>query len=150
MKFIIIGYRDAYFWNEYGTSVRDLQIAEILSRKYHVTFINRPVSIYERLKNKKKAKSEYKAYSNRITFIDHTSYDLIGPLFGRIWTKYCYKKILNRISSLFTDDSIIIDFTPIAELEFKNNKRITYWYDLIDNFSIHNRFSEKEKKSCSR
>ncbi|MBC9258254.1 glycosyl transferase [Escherichia coli] len=147
MKFIIIGYRDAYFWNEYGTSVRDLQIAEILSRKYHVTFINRPVSIYERLKNKKKVKSEYKAYSNRITFIDHTSYDLIGPLFGRIWTKYCYKKILNRISSLFTDDSIIIDFTPIAELEFKNNKRITYWYDLIDNFSIHNRFSEKEKKA---
>ncbi|MED0594969.1 glycosyl transferase, partial [Escherichia marmotae] len=51
------------------------------------------------------------------------------------------------MSSLFTDDSIIIDFTPIAELEIKSNKKITYWYDLIDNFSIHNRFSEKEKKA---
>lgn len=60
MKFIIIGYRDAYFWNEYGTSVRDLQIAEILSRKYHVTFINRPVSIYERLKIRRKQKVSIK------------------------------------------------------------------------------------------
>ncbi len=54
MRFIIVGYRDAYFWNEFGTSVRDLQIAEILSRENEVIFINRPVSIYERLLNKRK------------------------------------------------------------------------------------------------
>lgn len=78
MKFIILGYRDAYFWNQYGTSVRDLQIAEIIAREHKVIFINRPVSLYERLLSKKAEFS--KIPHPNITFVDTTSYNLLGPL----------------------------------------------------------------------
>jgi hypothetical protein len=147
MKFIIIGYRDAYFWNEYGTSVRDLQIAEIISRQHEVVFVNRPVSIYERLLRKNKKSSIYKKYSDRIKFIDCTSYDLIGPLSGRYWTKKCYTRIVNNILDRCDDDTTVIDFTPLAMLGYKKKANIIYWYDLIDNFAIHNRFTVKEKKA---
>lgn len=150
MRFIIVGYRDAYFWNEFGTSVRDLQIAEILSREYEVIFINRPVSIYERLLNKRKEKSSYKNYSQKITFIDTTSFDFIGPLKGRVWTEKCYGKLLHEVLEKYTknyeDKVIVIDFTPLAKIEYFKRQNVSYWYDLIDNFAIHNRFSKAEKK----
>lgn len=150
MRFIIIGYRDSYFWNDYGTSVRDLQIAEILSRENDVIFINRPVSIYERLLNKSKDKSVYKDYSKRIRFIDTTSYDIIGPLKGRLWTEKCYKEVFDRTLRKYTQNFngqvIVIDFTPLANIEYVKQKNVFYWYDLIDNFAIHNRFSDKEKR----
>ncbi|HBO1179896.1 TPA: glycosyl transferase, partial [Enterobacter kobei] len=117
MRFIIVGYRDAYFWNEFGTSVRDLQIAEVLSRKSEVIFINRPVSIYERLLNKKKVKSVYKHYSKKVTFIDTTSLDFIGPLKGRVWTEKCYCKLFTNVLEKYTnnyeDKVVVIDFTPL-------------------------------------
>ncbi|QNQ20998.1 glycosyltransferase family 1 protein [Kosakonia sp. SMBL-WEM22] len=149
MRFIIIGYRDSYFWNEYGTSVRDLQIAEILSREHEVIFVNRPVSIYERVINKSKKKSIYEKYSSRITFLDSTSYDLIGPVRGRLWTEKCYIKFIDKVIDLyatnFNGKVIIIDFTPLAKINYKPLKNVIYWYDLIDNFAIHNRFSSREK-----
>ncbi|MBT1803247.1 glycosyl transferase [Enterobacter hormaechei] len=150
MRFIIVGYRDAYFWNEFGTSVRDLQIAEILSRDHEVIFLNRPVSIYERLLNKKKEKSVYKHYSQRIKFIDTTSFDLIGPLKGRIWTEKCYERLFHELleeyANSYKDKVVVIDFTPLAKIQYVKKQNVYYWYDLIDNFSIHNRFSEIEKK----
>ncbi|MEI9651343.1 glycosyl transferase [Enterobacter ludwigii] len=153
MRFIIIGYRDSYFWNEFGTSVRDLQIAEILARKHEVIFLNRPVSIYERLMNKRKEKGIYKPYSDRIRFVDITSTDILGPLKGRLWTENCYVKIFQEILEKYTKNYdgkvIVIDFTPLAKIEYKNLKNVFYWYDLIDNFVIHNRFSEIEKKIVS-
>ncbi|HCT5581013.1 TPA: glycosyl transferase [Enterobacter kobei] len=150
MRFIIVGYRDAYFWNEFGTSVRDLQIAEVLSRKSEVIFINRPVSIYERLLNKKKVKSVYKHYSKKVTFIDTTSLDFIGPLKGRVWTEKCYCKLFTNVLEKYTnnyeDKVVVIDFTPLAKIQYIKRQNVYYWYDLIDNFAIHNRFSETEKK----
>lgn len=150
MRFIIIGYRDAYFWNEFGTSVRDLQIAEILSRENEVIFINRPVSIYERFLNKRKEKSAYKYYAQRVAFIDVTSFDFIGPLKGRVWTEKCYCKVFHEVLEKYTNNYegkvVVIDFTPLAKIDYVKKQNVFYWYDLIDNFAIHNRFSDIEKK----
>lgn len=154
MRFIIIGYRDSYFWNDFGTSVRDLQIAEILSRNNEVIFINRPVSIYERLLNKSKRKSVFSKYSSRINFVDITSCDLIGPLKGRLWTEKCYTRIFTDTLKTYTEyyngKVCVIDFTPLAQIKYVKQKNVYYWYDLIDNFSIHNRFSEREKEIVKR
>lgn len=149
MRFIIIGYRDSYFWNDFGTSVRDLQIAEILSRDNEVIFLNRPVSIYERVLNKKRKYSSYKKYNERITFVDRTNFDIFGPLKGRIWTEHCYngyfEEILEKYTSNYDKKVVVIDFTPLAKINYIKRKNVYYWYDLIDNFAIHNRFTDKEK-----
>ncbi len=148
MKIIVIPYRDAYFWNEFGTSVRDLQMIEILSQKFEVIIINRPVSIYERFYNKKKKNSKVQRLKNSIQFIDKTSFDLVGPLFGRKWTRTCYNSILKKeLDKLEKSEEkyVVLDFSPFAMWGFKSQKAI-YWYDLIDNFTKHNRFSAKEKK----
>ncbi|HHG3265197.1 TPA: hypothetical protein ACPVX8_002914 [Vibrio parahaemolyticus] len=152
MDIVVLPYRDAYFWNEFGTSVRDLQIIEILSRSHQVTVINRPVSIYERFLNKRKNQSTYKKLDN-IEFIDETSFDVFGPIKGREWTVSCYDNILEQ--QLIKVDSkgkpfIFLDFSPFAlpnKIERFDN--LIYWYDLIDNFTIHNRFSEQEKRLVS-
>lgn len=55
-KFIIIPYRDQYFVNKFGWTVRDLMIIHALNaseRVESIIVVNRPVSIYERLISKK-------------------------------------------------------------------------------------------------
>jgi len=147
---LIIPYRDQYFIDQYGWTVRDLMMIKALSKSDRIrkiTVINRPVSIYERLTTKKKIK-KYK--DGKIKFLDTTSFDLIGPFQNRGWTEYCYNNIIkNTAESIEFQSStklIILDFTPIAKIDYSLFKNALIWYDLIDNFIKHNRFSKRQQR----
>lgn len=145
---LFIPYRDLYFWRSYGSAVRDLQFLEVLlDSKYvnSITVLNRPVSIYERVRNKKKHPFNY----SNIKVIDVTSFDLFGPLKKRAWTVDCYSE---QVDAFVTDyckhgknTLLVVDFTPFAILPLSHSKKVIFWYDMIDNFTKHNCFSEHEK-----
>jgi hypothetical protein len=144
---LILLYRDLYFWEKYGSAVRDLQILEIISDLNffeNISVLNRPVSIYERLWIKINKNFNYP----NIKVLDSTSFDLLGPLKKRLWTKNCYnKEFLKFIDNKKSKNQLIVlDFTPIAILPIKKNNSFIYWHDMIDNFTKHNRFSDKDKK----
>ncbi|MGD8162229.1 glycosyl transferase [Pantoea sp. FN0307] len=147
---LYIPYRDVYFWNDFGSAVRDLQFLEILNEIGEIdkiTILNRPVSLYERLYNKNKPANRYPGND----VLDYTKYDIFGPLKKRKWTEYCYQKyVIKFIEDFIKDPSrqekklLIIDFTPIAKIPVVTNSRLFYWYDMIDNFAKHNCYSLDE------
>lgn len=150
INILYIPYRDLYFWHEFGSAVRDLQFLEILSgfeSVNNITVLNRPVSIYERVLNKRTKVNNYPS----INLIDKTSFDLFGPLKKRAWTVNCYTNSVNDFISNYLSDPnalplFVIDFTPMALIPVIQDKKIYYWYDMIDNFTKHNCYSQLEKK----
>lgn len=148
-NFIIFPYRDLYFSKKFGYSVRDLQIIKTLkedSRVKKITIINRPVSFYERIYRKR-----YNSLIKDLKFFDVTSFDLIGPFKGRKWTETCYSKYLGIIKNRYLDGddsllkNVVLDFLPIAKIDYELFDNCYIWYDLIDNFTKHNRFDAAEK-----
>jgi hypothetical protein len=147
---VIFPYRDLYFAKKYGYSVRDLQIIKILKESEQVksiTVVNRPVSLYERVINK-----SAKSLPPSIDYFDTTSWDLIGPISGRKWTQNCYNKSEIVISKKRNNNynprevNVILDFLPIAKINYDLYENHFVWYDLIDNFEKHNRFDIPEKR----
>ncbi len=145
---LFIPYRDLYFWNTYGSAVRDLQFLEVLldnKNINNITVVNRPVSIYERFLNKKKVKFKY----DGIDIVDITSLDFLGPLKKREWTVACYDELVGDFVSHHTKSSknklLVLDFTPFAIFPLIDSCEVIYWYDMIDNFTKHNCFSERER-----
>lgn len=145
---LILPYRDLYFWSKFGSAVRDLQFLEVLSKRKDIktiTLINRPVSVYERLINKRKKECDFPG----VSVIDITSFSIFGPLKKRAWTRTCYKKIVHDTIVKLCDNNeplIILDFTPISIIPIMKGRNIIYWYDMIDNFSKHNCYSFEEKQ----
>lgn len=145
---LFIPYRDLYFWSRYGSAVRDLQFLEVLSDSEYVnsvTVLNRPVSLYERVLNKKKRIFNYV----NVDIIDVTSFDLFGPLKKRSWTVDCYSDQINSFVTQYCQHGkntlLVIDFTPFATFPLVQSNKVIYWYDMIDNFTKHNCFSDNEK-----
>lgn len=156
LKIVILPYRDHFFLEKYGYAVRDLQILkclESLDCVESISFINRPISIIELLLLKKRYKSTFKA--GKVEYIHSVSTDLFGPLKERLWTVTCYNKILKKtIERLVACNSsghklVFLDFHPLADVTGHDFEGWFYWYDLIDNFTKHNRFSKKEKRAVS-
>lgn len=149
---IIVPYRDAYFVNQIGFAVRDVQMIEELRRLNlfeQIVVLNRPVSIYERLLRKKNIN---KSKWPNIDTLDTTSYDIFGPLRKRLWLSNCYSDLISHAVDVINRDGrckelFVIDFHPISIVNKiqLNGVRIVYWYDMIDNFYIHNRYSPDEK-----
>lgn len=146
INYLIFPYRNYFFKKTYGVSVRDLQIIETLKRRRDtgkLLIADRPLTVYEAVLGR----TPYEA-----NYIKKISMDLIGPFRGRSWTEKCYTeirlKILNETSSW--NNVVIIDFTPIADIPALEIPHNFYWYDLIDNFAIHNRFTESEKRLVRR
>lgn len=147
---IAIPYRDSYFINQYGFAVRDTQIIYELQKMdifSKIIVINRPVSIYERFLTKKKKS----LWPSTDTF-DITSYDVLGPLSKRVWTVNCYENYFKDVLQNLLDKNkyeeiVILDFTPMSLLPILKSSvtKLTYWYDMIDNFTKHNRYDEREK-----
>lgn len=150
INLVVLLYRDSYFYSKYGPSVRDLQFLfelEKLSKIKKITVFNRPVSIHEKILFRKTISK--KINTEKISTVDSFSYDLLGPVKGRAWADDVYIKIINKkLDNLYDDEclNVLLDFLPIGMFNFPENQNWVYWYDLIDNFTKHNRFSEKEKK----
>ncbi|HAT7502873.1 glycosyl transferase [Citrobacter braakii] len=149
INIVILLYRDCYFLSEFGPAVRDLQFLFELEKNpavSKITIINRPVSIVEMLCGRKIKKRIIK--SDKITTLDSISYDLLGPLKGRSWSEYIYNDVLQKkITELYDDNciNVLLDFLPIGRFSVDLKNKWFYWYDLIDNFTKHNRFSDSEK-----
>jgi len=149
LNFLISLYRDSYFYKEYGPSVRDLQILETLANSHSVssiTSLNRPVSIIEKCLGRKSSGNAFKI--DKVTTIDGLSKDLLGPLRGRTWAHKVYPKLIeDSLAEFWRDDcvNIFLDFLPIGRFSEDSLKGWLYWYDFIDNFVKHNRFSVFQK-----
>lgn len=148
INLVIALYRDSYFYDVYGAAVRDLQFLFELSKIQYVdiTILNKPVSIYERLIFKKLSKK--KVNYGDIKTVDFTSYDLVGPLKRRGWFHKVYPRFLDlHLKHLYKDDccNVFLDFLPIGGPDEKSLEGWIYWYDFIDNFMKHNRFTAEQK-----
>jgi len=149
IRFFVFGYRDQYFWSEFGPIVRDLMMVSSLAddeKVDKVIFYNRPVSIHERILRKKNT-AKLSEVNNKIEFTNSNSYDILGPLKKRAWVKEIYKSAY-ATSPLFDSNyiNIVLDFLPIGELPGWAYNADLYWYDLIDNFVKHNRYTPSEKQ----
>jgi len=151
INILVFPYRDLYFRQRYGNTVRDLQIVAALRQNPQVkrlNLVNRPVSLYERILGKRRSLLFREV--GFPPFWDSTSLDLYGPLLRRRWTEYCYDRYLKSIyhwANFPADElNILLDFTPIAKIDYQYFPGFYYWYDLIDNFRKHNRFSHVERQ----
>lgn len=154
INIVILPYRGMDFFYKYGLAVRDIQMmaAIIESETIHkVTIIERPLTIYEKIINIIFPRSKSKGFfsNHKVDILRKISFDLIGPLLGRSWTENCYNgvyKIDLILEKKYLEGyiNVVLDFTPIAKIDVGN--KWLYWYDLIDNFSKHNRFSDKQKR----
>lgn len=145
INIIVFPYRSSYFKRKYGIAVRDIQIIELL--KTHpavdnILVVERPLSIYELLLGRYSATPGH--------FVDY-SFDLFGPLKGREWTEYCYSKSILKVKELTKswDNLVVLDFTPIAKIQKASVGPCFFWYDVIDNFTKHNRFNSVQKRLVS-
>ncbi|WP_177325196.1 hypothetical protein [Pseudomonas umsongensis] len=146
---IVIPYRDQYFLSEYGPAVRDLQFIKTISEFDFfdtITVVNRPVSIYERVLGK--LNSDLSSIPG-VNFVDATSLDLFGPLRGRAWAKTCFAKTIKTLLSKYNKNGkavVVLDFSPFATFPLLKSSRVLYWYDLIDNFTKHNRYTRSQRE----
>ncbi len=140
-------YRDAYFINRIGFAVRDTQFVETIRRSDYfdkVTIINRPVFLLERIV-KPKRHSGVEGFH----IVDTTSYRLFPFFSGRRSLLNVYNEILSKTlaeSREHFDVSVVVDFHPISMLRVEDRERLIFWYDQIDNFAKHNRFSRSERE----
>lgn len=152
INIVVLPYRDRYFAERYGVAVRDLHIIQALGASPDVVSVNvfnRPVSLHERILG---VKSQHIGRSPSAEFpgvewIDVTSPDPIGPLFKRRWVAGCYSGWVERISRLKKKGhlNVLLDFTPLSRIPYHLLDFDVIWYDLIDNFAKHNRFSNQER-----
>ena len=150
MNIIVIPYRDQYFCQKYGCIVRDLMIVKALEaseRVRRLVLVNRPVTVYERMLNKGTRKKGL--FSAKTKIWDQVSLDMLGPFKKRAWTECCFQRYLPDILEFadFPDaeKNVVLDFTPIAKIDYSIFKEYAIWYDLIDNFTKHNAYSRREK-----
>lgn len=148
INIVVVPYRDSYFYEKYGPAVRDLQIIETLSRLdcvSQIVVINRPVSIVENFLLKKIIRKELKL--EKVTTINSFSWDVFGVSRGRSWISKCYDEVVyNCLEKYGKKDclNVFLDFLPMGRF-LKVPQEWVYWYDLIDNFKKHNRYSDSEK-----
>lgn len=153
LNIVVIPYRDRYFLERYGNAVRDLHIIQALSRSPEVasvSVLNRPVTIHERILGMKALRVGEREHPDfpSVKWINLPDYALLGPLRKRRWLEHCYDRYMRTISSLKKDGqcNILLDFSPISKIDYASLGYSAVWYDAIDNFAKHNRFSDDERR----
>ena len=146
-------YRGSYFYKKYGPAVRDLQILITLAQMegVSVTLLERPISMYERVLGKFFPKGVLDDY--HIRMYDKTSFDFFGPIKFRLWWEQSVKSYLANILPRLKKDAavnVFLDFMPIGIPKHETLDGWYYWYDFIDNFTKHNRYSEAERQAVQR
>ena len=150
INLVVLNYRGSYFFKEYGPAVRDLQMLLTLAQQDEIslTLLERPISIYERVLGKFFPKGILDSYSIRVK--DTTSYDLIRPLRRRLWWNHSVTNYLSKLLPELKQDNAInvfLDFMPIGTPTLDSLDGWFYWYDFIDNFTKHNRFTKTERRA---
>ena len=146
-------YRGSYFYKKYGPAVRDLQILITLAQMegVSVTLLERPISMYERVLGKFFPEGVLDDYNIRL--YDKTSFDIFGPLKFRLWWEHSVRSYLADILPRLKKDAavnVFLDFMPIGAPKHETLDGWYYWYDFIDNFTKHNRYSEAERQAVQR
>ena len=155
---IVVPYRDESFLTKYGPIVRDWHIILGLAEQAcidKITIVNRPTPPFLDLIRKKNGKTILKSIlgdkAAKISFVSSLSFDFSWVYKKRLWTADCYKKtvedVINDILKNNNKKVILLDFTPMSKMPYEliNSKCDLYWYDMIDNFSKHNRFTARER-----
>lgn len=148
LEIAIIPYRTMRFAGRYGLTVRDLMMWKALEQHDEVATISwfeRPQSVVEAVLHRK---LRYTGAKTRI--FTHLSWDLLGPLtLGRQWPRVAMKRHEKHLTQWLNSQGqkVVLDFHPfyIPPLSVVRSEEVIYWYDLIDNFAIHNVFNEEEK-----
>ena len=153
INLVVLNYRGSYFYKEYGPAVRDLQILLTLAQmdEISLTLLERPISVFERVLGKFFPKGILDKYNIRVK--DTTSYDLFRPLRRRLWWNHSVTKYLSKLLPELKQDKVVnvfLDFMPIGIPSPESLDGWYYWYDFIDNFTKHNRFTEKEREAVQR
>lgn len=151
-NFLVFPYRDQYFLDTYGCIVRDLQIIESLRRHPQVrglTVVNRPVHVLERVLRRRVLSHRQNGELDGLRYWDRTSYNPSAPLAWDEWKRRCYGPYLEEIRQFAgfdpTAKNVLLDFNPIAAVTYDVFADYFKWYDLIDNFEKHNRYSPWQK-----
>jgi len=151
LNFVVLPYRDRYFLESYGNAVRDLHMIQAVAGHKDVcgvSVFNRPVTLHERLLLRKSAKVGGLPHGSfpGVNWIDKTDKSPVAPLARRRWVAKAYKRWHEEISALRRSDAVnvLLDFTPLAKIDYNSLGFDVVWYDAIDNFTKHNRFSSSE------
>ena len=153
INLVVFCYRGSYFYKKYGPAVRDLQMLITLAQMedVSVTLLERPISVYERMLGKIFPEGVLDEYDIRVN--DKTSFDLFGPLRFRLWWEHSVKSYLSKALPGLRKDTavnVFLDFMPIGIPKQEILEGWYYWYDFIDNFTKHNRYSEAERQAVQR
>lgn len=151
-NFLVFPYRDQYFLGTYGCIVRDLQIIESLRRHPQVrglTVVNRPVHVLERVLRRRVLSHRQSGESEGLRYWDRTSYSASAPFIWDEWKRRCYRPYVEMIRQFAGFDpaarNVLLDFNPISVVDYDAFSDYLKWYDLIDNFEKHNRYSPWQK-----
>jgi hypothetical protein len=147
MRFKIIPYRKLQFAAQFGFSVRDLMMLQALARMpgvLSIDWLERPDTIHERILGGFRGPPTMEG----VTYHSKLDLSLLGPLRERrSWARKSIGLHKAALCSAPTDDAInvILDFNPFFIPPAEALEGHFYWYDLIDNFVKHNRYSEADR-----
>lgn len=150
----ILPYRKIGFARVFGFTVRDLMILRLLNDLPEVESIDwfeRPSLPHEFLRDRAKGVPSAGAKTTVHSGLDMM---ILGALRQRrAWTHQamlCHATALDAWADKVGKDGIILDFNPFHIPAAETLSKCIYWYDLIDTFTKHNRFSEQEKAAVAR
>jgi hypothetical protein len=108
----------------------------------------RPITIHERLLGKLPFSRADPPEKTKV--FEKTALDLLRPLAGRSWARGAYTAFLRDFHTLAarqeTAQRVLLDFTPIAQIDYHLFAGYRVWYDLIDDFRTHNRFTDRDRE----
>lgn len=149
----IIPYRKIEFARSFGFTVRDLMILRILEDIPDVESIHwfeRPDLPHEFARN---LVQNLPGVSAKVTIHRRLDLNVVGALiYRRAWAGYSLKKLepdILRWADNSSDRPILLDFNPFYVPGDELIDRCYYWYDLIDTFTKHNRFTLAEKAAVA-
>lgn len=138
----VISYRKLDFSLKFGHTVRDLMILRALRSSptiSRVTWYERPAHIVEII-TKRSSNPRNKCELATRSGVD---WSLYGPArYGRAWAASSMSIHDSNLAS--SESDVLLDFNPfyIPPREAIDGK--IYWYDMIDNFLLHNRFTDSQ------
>lgn len=150
MQLAIVGYRKLSFARKFGFTVRDLMFLKALEASDNcsrIDWFERPDLPHEAL-----AGLTHQRYGTGGKVTPHVGVDLnmaAAAIRGRAWSATSLRAHDNALKTLLPG-GIILDFHPFYIPPLETVIGQVYWYDLIDNFEKHNRFSVEERKAVAR